>query len=60
MPEWMQEAILYNVLEVWEAQEIHRLALESEQEEVPMPEHLWPAMERIHLWEAPPASPSIH
>jgi plasmid stability protein len=56
LPAWMQQAIRDRVIDEAEAREIHRICLESDQEEVPMPVHLNNACERILLWEleAPP------
>ena len=52
-PKWMRKAIKAGVLSEQEAAEIHRLALEASEETVKLPEHLWSAAERIHLWEMP-------
>ena len=59
LPNWMQRAIKDGVVTEAEAQEMHRLCLESKQEETPMPAHLYQACERIALWEMP-AVPGVH
>ena len=53
LPKWMRRAIKEQVISEPEALELHRLSMESELEEVKLPEHLWPAAERIYLWEMP-------
>ena len=59
LPQWMRQAINEAVISEAEAREMHRLCLASKEDLVPMPEHLWPACERIHLWETP-AAPGTH
>ena len=59
LPKWLRQAIKDEVLSEQEAQELHQVALASEQEEVPLPEHLWPAAARVHLWETP-CSVTLH
>jgi hypothetical protein len=49
----MRKAIKDNVMTEPEAQEMHKLCLESDQEMVEMPEHLHPVCQRLHLWEMP-------
>lgn len=53
LPKWMRQAIRDNVMSPEEAAEMYQLCLESEEEVVSLPEHLWKAAERISLWEAP-------
>ena len=53
LPKWLKEAIKLRVVTLAEAQEIHQISLESDEEEITLPEHLWDAAERINLWEAP-------
>ena len=51
LPRWMRRAIKDQVLNQAEAQEIYQLCLNSPSEEVEMPKHLTPALERVWLWE---------
>ena len=53
LPKWLKQAVREQVVSPAEAQEIWQISLDSESEEVNLPEHLWSAAERIHLWEAP-------
>ena len=53
LPKWMRRAIKDQALSEQEAAEIHSICMASEQEAVQMPEHLWDAVERLQLWEAP-------
>lgn len=59
LPKWLRQAIKDEVLSEQEAQELHQVALASEQDEVSLPEHLWPAAARVHLWEIP-CSATLH
>lgn len=59
LPKWLRQAIKDEVLSEQEAQELHQVALASEQEEASLPEHLWPAAARVHLWEIP-CSATLH
>ena len=54
MPRWMQQAIQEQVLTLPEAQEIQQLCLQAGTEEVEMPRHLHPCLERLWLWEQKP------
>ena len=51
LPTWLKKAVKQNVVSLSEAQEIHEIALACPDEEIQLPEHLWPAAERISLWE---------
>ena len=53
LPKWLKEAIKLRVVTLAEAQEIHQISLESDEEEITLPSHLFSAAERINLWEAP-------
>ena len=59
LPQWMREAIKDRVINEAEAQEIHQIVKASDQEEVLMPDHLYPVMQRIYLWELP-VSQTVH
>jgi hypothetical protein len=53
LPKWLNRAIKEQVVSEQEAKEIHQISLQSDQELVELPEHLWSAAERIDLWETP-------
>ena len=59
LPIWMKRAIKDQVINEAEAQEIHRICVESSMEEVQMPKHLNTACERILLWELETSS-TVH
>ena len=55
LPRWLQEAALNNVLTLAEAAEMwdeYLLTPDGEYRE--LSKHLWPAAQRLHLWEAQP------
>ena len=53
LPAWLKQAIKEQVVTKSEAQELFQICLQAETEQVVLPEHLWPAAERIDLWEQP-------
>lgn len=53
LPKWMQQAVKEQVLSPQEAQEIHQVALSTSDEWINLPEHLYPAAQRVFLWENP-------
>lgn len=53
LPKWLKRAVKEQVVSPEEAQEIHKLSLESDEEEITLPPHLFSAAERINLWETP-------
>ena len=53
LPKWLKKAVKEQVVSLEEALEIHRISLESGEEVVNLPPHLFSAAERINLWETP-------
>ena len=56
LPRWMQRAVQDQVLTLQEAQAWHQFVMSSPQEEVVLPPELFPAAERVWLWERPTAN----
>lgn len=49
----LQKAVKHQVISQAEAEEIQSLCQKARQEEVKLPKHLFPAAERLYLWERP-------
>lgn len=60
LPRWMQEAVKENVLTLEEAQDWHQAVEQSLEKEVRLPERLYEAASRVHLWETPSPSAMRH
>ena len=54
---WLESAVMDEVLSLQEAWLIQDEHLVQMQEEVVMPQELWPALSRLRLWEMPPHGP---
>ena len=59
LPQWLLEPLMQGVLLAHEAVEINDLMLQSTDEVTPLPPHLYPAAERLALWEME-ADPTLH
>lgn len=59
LPEWLLEPLMHGVLLAHEAVEINDLLLQSMDNWTVLPPHLFPAAERLALWEME-ADPTLH
>ena len=59
LPQWLLEPLMQGVLLCHEAVEINDLILQSTDDRTVLPPHLFPAAERLALWEME-AHPTRH
>lgn len=59
LPEWLLEPLMNGHLLAWEAAELFDHCLMATEEVTPLPKHLHPAAERLHLLEVE-ADPTRH
>ena len=61
LPKWLRQAMGARVIVRWEAHAIYKLiAGVPRGQVVEMPESLWPAAKRLHLWQRPSPSQRLH
>lgn len=60
LPDWLRQPLAAGVMTPAEALGIWAVWLQTtEGQSLPLPQNLWPAASRLHLWEMP-ASPTRH
>ena len=59
LPEWLQKPLMAQVISLVEASELFDLTLQQTDEWQTLPPHLFPAAERLALWEMD-ADPTQH
>lgn len=60
LEDWLERAVLQGSVTLSEAWAVQDEILLAQQEEVSMPQALWPVMERLQFLELEPPSPSRH
>lgn len=60
LEDWLEQAVLQGAVTLSEAWAVQDEILLSQEEEVEMPQALWPVMERLHFAESEPPSQARH